>query len=436
MPALLLPPSGGGTITQFTPAPDPTPPTAPLRICGTRGAAPRIVFTSDAGSTRVLSRIKSKWGGQTGTEMWIAYGHSLGGGGSDHNLACAAEINGYVIRAPYRGSSRTNAPAASGIYRNTDSLIWFGPIYPAQCGLVTFPAGMTFWVRTEAELSVGDQWQGGDVYNVTGEGTWLLPVAFLSRLLEIGPPDFTATTPDTTQGVAPLAIIGRTTSPELAAIHVGDSNAVANGSTPATRDFGDGFSGGSYFKRAMSSVNGRTIPWSVQATNGITALMMQGLISTLSPLWPFATHILVHLGTNDLVLQSSGSAGGQSAAATKVSLVAIFNAIKAAGTIKTMWSKVPPATTSTDAFATLANQTPFTNFGSGGTLRAPLIASLTAGFDNLDYIFALDGWQAVAFGNDLWVAGTGTDDSTHGKAGAGNAHANAGAALATYMATQ
>ena len=197
--------------------------------------------------------------------------------------------------------------------------------------------------------------------------------------------------------------------------------------TPATRLRGDGSTTGSYFKRALWDVDGRTIPWAMQAVNGIRALGMEERLPSLTPLWPYATHLVIAVGYNDLVLTVLGYPTGRSAAQTKASIVALATAAKSFG-MTTVFMRVPPFATSGDGHATLEQQVPQPGFEIDGALRDALHASLSAGRDNIDAILNLDGW-ASDIAPDRWVPGS-TDDSTHGTA---QAHAAASRELRRYF---
>jgi hypothetical protein len=307
------------------------------------------------------------------------------------------------------------------------------PFYPSQLGLTKFDKGTTFFLRRLSQVpSTGLFVPRHNSSSSSGEVTQYSDGLSASQLLGTG----VMTTP--TGGVqtkavyGPAAVIGRPIgTPDIAVLGIGDSIMGAQGE--AANDLEDnGSPGGGFFFRGLLSVNSRVVPSGRIAVGGWTANNF--VTATKSATYfKYYTHALCEFGRNDMVSPVS-----RTAAQTFADLKTIWAALKAGGIRHVEQSLIIPSTTSTDSWATTANQTPITNFQTGGTLRDALNTSITGsvGANSLDAILdfgtsvsdtvALDKWAVTGAANYA------TADGTHPTAAI---HAAMGTVLNTRAAT-
>src|SRR5262245_7629865 len=132
-----------------------------LQIIGTRGEIGRHPGTATDDRTRIETRARSKLGGAPVTELWLVYGnYTYTGGGTEVDIGNSWEIevaveieipDRRVARAMHRGPRREGTPSISGIVGPGAPLIWCGPVYPSDLGLVAF-GGQPLWIRTGVTL--------------------------------------------------------------------------------------------------------------------------------------------------------------------------------------------------------------------------------------------------------------------------------------------
>lgn len=153
-------------------------------------------------------------------------------------------------------------------------------------------------------------------------------------------------------------LLGVPAAPMAAVCILGDS--IADG----TGDSVDTFGNLGFIARGLNSVNGYPVPWLRQTVGGDK--LSQNTLDTAHrkrSLWPYVTHLICQLGTNDVAAASLS--------AMQTNVQAIWQAAKRTigpygKPLQVAQCLLMPKTTSTDSWATAANQTPATGFTVGG----------------------------------------------------------------------
>jgi lysophospholipase L1-like esterase len=209
-----------------------------------------------------------------------------------------------------------------------------------------------------------------------------------------------------TSKVGPAALLGRAVGTPLGAIFFGDS--IPNG-------FGDNVGygnagGGVYVRGAYDIGSGVVFPWARQAKTGTTAQQAVANFTKQSDLWAYATHFICNLGTND-------AGAGRTAAQAYADLQTIWAAARAKGVRHVTQQRIMArASSSSDSWATVPNETITTAYQTGGTFRDPLNTSI-GGSSNLNAVLNLDPHWSDGTLNDhivmTGVAGATTTDGIH-----------------------
>lgn len=160
-------------------------------------------------------------------------------------------------------------------------------------------------------------------------------------------------------GTKASCILGIPAAPMVSVAVLGDSQ--ADGTGDATDTLGQI----GYVLRGLEAVNGYIIPWITQTVGGWS--LGNATVDKawrLRTFWPFVTHFIQQMMTNDV-------ANAESAATIEAYMTAIWTAAKETagpyGKPLQVWQVLcSPRTTSTDSWATAANQTPVAGFGIGG----------------------------------------------------------------------
>ncbi len=207
---------------------------------------------------------------------------------------------------------------------------------------------------------------------------------------------------------SPVVIFGTPVTPQPTVAIIGDS--IASGFTDVLLyDFG-------YIVRALANNN---VPYINLAHKGETASQFSSLAnsSRRRAFLEYATHAIVNYGTNDLAALSSF-------VATATNLQTIWQSLAALG-LPVYQTTITPRTTSTDSWATTANQTivngcgqPRTDLNNWLRAGAPVsggvpVAPGTAGAVPSPYLTGVfDICPAVETGVGLWKPGL-TPDGVH-----------------------
>lgn len=377
-------------------------PPLPLQVVTTRGE----IMTSEA-SARTASnnvnfaRTRHYIGSVDVTELrivWPGYWVDTTGeknASSSHIIRTNVEFNGMSIRANYNGQR-------DGTVTPGDPFYISDPVKASDFGLETFPAGAEIWIRAERQYAVG----GLPMFHqTTGYTTPLVDERYVSGgaglttsqldntgLVVAGSGGWTAQT----HVWLPLCIIGRPVAPMMAVAVLGAS--IENGVGDNT---GDGSNnGGGYMRRALINVSGKKIARVNLAKSGETAKLFVQSNAKRAAALPYMNHGFLGYGGNDY-------STGETWADTLANLTQSWAIVKAAGVDYVEQYALSPKTTSTDSFATVANQTPRAGytidgewFGTGNATLAAAVATNP----NLDGFVSLASSQVDATFTDRWKA--------------------------------
>lgn len=195
------------------------------------------------------------------------------------------------------------------------------------------PAGATFWIRTfwtnTGNNSFYNTWQN----TFLGEATQLSATS-ISDLTMSG-----TVTNSGAFSMPPLAIIGVTANPSV--LILGDSIAAGIGDTEDSSNSATGFNGKvGYIARSLGNV-----PFVNRSQSGAQASGIPG-----KAIWGFGSQMITEYGVNDIMVL-----GGQTSAQLITRLHAILD-LRRPGQ-KAYQTTITDYTTSTDAWATVVNQT-------------------------------------------------------------------------------
>lgn len=157
-------------------------------------------------------------------------------------------------------------------------------------------------------------------------------------------------------GVKIPILLGRPTSPLVSVIIVGDSIAAGTGDTAtAAGDIG-------FVQRGLVSVSGHRVPSHAQSSGGLTfAAVTIDKAFRSRALWRYGTHLVCTLGTNDIAAATSFA--DMKTYATNLWTAAKNTISDAYGIpLKVAQCTIMPRTTSSDSWATAANQTVVAGF--------------------------------------------------------------------------
>lgn len=312
-----------------------------------------------------------------------------------------------TVMFTFDGGSATKALAA-GEWCVTD------PIKASAFGLSNFTANSDFRARTGVVLANGTQgWPYTDSTPevISGQRTAVSNSAS-SQISATGalvtPSGGISNSTTDANCFSPLAIIGKWTgTPDISVFIQGDSIM-----QKALDVADDGTVGGGFGVRAMRSVGGRSVPHINMARSAERAEYYTEAKSRLRRfMMQFCTHMLDEMGVNDV---SAGTAAAQIVTYKSIPWQHFKRWGK--GSKYIAQTSITTRTTSTDNWATVANQTPVSGFGSG-EVREQLNASLAALPTNVSQFIDLRSATNDATVPQKWPA-TGspygyTGDGTH-----------------------
>lgn len=265
--------------------------------------------------------------------------------------AAVAIGNDYTLEAAFEKVSPASSTrflfsgANSGTVANGANLVLSDAL------TVNIAAGEQFAIRKNITIA-------SETMNFPDITSYLLPTdnrytspAAASQLLNTGA--MTTPTGGTPAGAAIAAcLLGIPSVATPSVVIVGDS--IANGSTDNARG---------YIIRGLDSVNGYNVPWSRSTVNS-WSYNAASTSTQIQAIWPYCTHILFELGVNDIQ-------NGRTLLQIQTDMTTLWTAAKAVTgpygkPLKVYQTIITPKTTSTDSFATTANQTLATGFTTGG----------------------------------------------------------------------
>lgn len=386
-----------------------------LRIVGRGGFVPTAT-TYPAGNTRSERRSRLVLGNGPVEYIRLQYANRVladgeRAGPNAITVEAGIEYNGVTVMASFGGASTRSI--AAGAWALSD------PIYPAAFGLSEFPANWDAFVRTGCIVSSGQSWPFTEYqqYETIAGVYAVVSNSASSQIAGTGPlaiPTGGATGSSPNIGCfGPSAILGKWKGAgDISVLALGDS--IVDGLGDVTDN---GTAGGGFINRGLRSVAGRSVPflkisksgervekfWSDWTSGFYRRHMMQ-----------YATHLIDEFGTNDLFF-------GGTLAAILTNKQRIWECFRCIGKGPRRVSNIPlmPRTTTTDAFVTVANQTPVANYGIGQG-RDSFNSSVTAlvgqssGPDQvIDVNMAIEDQTVKARWRVNGIAGAPTSDGIH-----------------------
>lgn len=378
----------------------------PLQAVASRGEMSNATYPS---GLRHVGRSRHYFGGKAKTIAlvdgnWLATATGEANGTYAFGLKRAIEINGVTVPCTYAG--QTSITLQPGDTVTTDEI-------PASAfGLSYFDTDTVLWARYQRDRSSSQNFVihgSGSAYStlITGENA-----AYRSDGVDVTQVNDTgaiatggATGWTSSFGAVqwfPLALIGRPFAPFDAWFIAGASKEYGQSDSA-----GDGSNdGGGYVRRAFQDIDNHHVAHTMAVASGEGASNFIDTGSTKRrALLPYFNKVLCGHGGNDY---SNG--------------VSIANAITR---IETEWSQLKgtralhmvlemPKTNSTDSWATTANQTPRTNYATGGSWRDAFNANIAAavGEGLITAVVNLNGTVADGTAVDKWKASS-TTDGTH-----------------------
>lgn len=222
-------------------------------------------------------------------------------------------------------------------------------------------------------------------------------------------------------GAPPYLVLGIPTSPIPSVCIIGDSIADGSGDTSNSGGSGPSALGSAgYIARGLESVSTQaTFPIPYVKTTVASDTFAHNIISS-SPFkrncWQYVTHVVCELGINDVCINSSSLATLQTFV---TNLCADIRSVTSpyGKSIKIAFCTLLPQTTSTDSWATLANQTPVAGATVGGvrdTYNAWLVTQVGILFD---YLIDANVYVESQTNHGCWIvngtANYGTADGVH-----------------------
>jgi hypothetical protein len=261
---------------------------------------------------------------------------------------------GVCTRVKFGGSNQGSMPAVSASGATSEVGVVFSDLTS-----ISIPNGATFWIRQLFKSPTGGAgfWHGvrdsalGDILNIAGVGTYASNHPYIDGTGSL-------THNGATNYLPPLAIIGPTNSASI--IMAGDSIMYGQGDT-AVADSRYGL-----IAHAMPT----TTPFLNLSLPGEKATGFLTHAPGRSQLFPYCSHMVTNLAINDF-----------GASDTPANVAAALTALAAAfpSRVTKYLCTVTPRDTTTDSFATLANQTPLTK-ASRDTHNANIRGGLISGY--------------------------------------------------------
>jgi len=305
--------------------------------------------------TRVENRQKHYLGNQAVSQLQVAVGGyyltNNGNGealiGNDYSYEAAIELS-----SPATYGRAYTANAAIGTVHNGIPYALTSPTVGYD-----FTAGDSFWMRHSCSVSSSSLLFPGSSQTAASGDTGFVSAAASSQVPATG----NMTTPGggaAFGGPQPMMILGVPAAPMAAVCILGDSIADGNGDTV------DSHGNLGYATRGLDSVNGYPVPWMKQTAGG--DLFSKNTLDTgprKRSLWPFVTHLVCALGTNDIA--NGESLGTMQTYATNLWTAAKRTIGPYGKPLQVAQVLVFPRTTSSDSWATAGNQTAVSGFTVG-----------------------------------------------------------------------
>jgi len=316
----------------------------PLRVVANLTRANYAQDTTTAGNEMRQVRAPH-YVAQATREIWLVYATwwlDLGAGGRE-----VANGNGVTLGAAleYNGTTVV-APNASAFAMPDDTTFLAGPFKASAFGLSAFPAGAAIFSRTVMTVTVGQKIPRAGQYLSEAPASRLNSAAGANQLSGTG----LLTGQNNQPGPAPIMVIGRTLSPAVSLMEIGDS--IGEGQNDSNQFPSSNNAGGIYQRGAWNA--NKTAIAQIGRHGGQLSRLSNGTPAEGSrrrALYKYATHLIFHFGANDLFDPTTY-------ASWKALLVAEIAIARAAGVKHITVAGISPRTSSTDSWATTANQSP------------------------------------------------------------------------------
>ena len=388
-----------------------------LQLVSNRGQILGATALGGGSYTRNDSRFKMTLGYRKASDFRVAYGNYYANGTSADvappnaiTLETGIEIvspAAYTQRALFSGNnSITLQPGAP--------IIMSDPV-----ALDVAPAGIVY-VRTGLTVaSVGQQWPTGFAFSATGESR-VDSTASTSQVTATGGQSTPSGGNAVTGGYGPLALLGIPDKRYPALYGFGDSIGAGTG------DLGAGDSNGNIGFLARAAFNSGLPYFSACRASDKATYNVSGTGSWRRAMLRYTSHVLYQMGTNDV-------GGFRTLAQLQADTLALWASFRARGQ-RIYATTLLPRTTSTDAWATTANQTVFSAAYAVGGIRDQYNAWLLtkAADGTIDGVIDVCPAVESASAPSKWQPGL-TADGTHPVSAGHIAMASiAGAKMATF----
>lgn len=378
----------------------------PLRSAVSRALVGQSFVTGLAGTAvQGQSRMRMYLGDAPLTELRVCYGNWAGqtetAGSGNIVIEAAIEMDGPVgvARALFSGSNTVTIAARATACSDA--------VLPSSFGLTTFPADAAIWFRTGITVLVSTNFPQGNAASAFGEGMWAGP-AFTSQVNATGAMTTPAGGAAASGMTSPIAVLGRYTVPMPTLCDIGDS--ISAGVNDSALAQPQGFlAGNGYVGRAGYNTYGTHIYPTFKLGIGGDAATPGGY-DQRATFFQYCTHGLTGWGVNDIA--------GSSPATVFANLVTAWALMKSDGIQFIYSALVTPKTSSTDSWATEANQTYFgfpgsTIFSPGGNKdQLNVLINASVGSNNLtgvvNFLSVVQGVDP-----DKWVTPNATSDGLH-----------------------
>jgi lysophospholipase L1-like esterase len=385
---------------------DPEPPLIPLQVVTSRGEVHHARAGARTASNNLqIARTRHYIGSVAVSELrpvfqdfYIPDTPLAETNGEGYRVRFNIEYNDVSVPGYFDGERDGVVPAGSD---------WFmaDPVLPSSFGVSEFPANAMFWLRAEREYAVGagSLFSRTTAYNtpIPSERYMSAPAGTSSLLNATGPLVTGGGWSAQTHVWLPFCIVGRPVSPMMAVGMIGAS--IEHGSNDTA---GDGETGGGWMRRAMFSLGGNKIARASLAKPGESALEFLNSHTKRAAVLPYLTHVFIGYGGNDYT-------NGSSLSTTLGRLEDIWEMARTARPASHLAQiAFAPKTDSTDAWATVANQTPRPGFAAAGGDWYAANATMAAD-PRLDGFVNVRSAMVDATAVDKWKAPGATTDGTH-----------------------
>lgn len=358
--------------------------------------------------------------------------------GNAVTIECAVEIGAQVKQITFNA-------LPTGVILDGIAEYVSDPLLPSLFGLQSFAANSQFWYRERRTIALNEKFVRLGAFNkLTGENTVFSNGASASQVMATGVLTVPAGGAQQSGPMfCPVAIVGKAVgNPDIAVGGFGDSIMDGFNATGRNGNSDGSDSKAGFFVQGLRGVNGRTIPninFGASSTKGTNTVLMPDAGTAFqkrAALLKYITHAIENFGTNDI-----GTAAGSSLPVADIMAAKriLWGKLRAGGVGKIYAVPLIPRTSSTDSWATVANQTPINaDFAPGGKrdqINTQLQAAVTAG--ELDGYFDLNASMADATSPEKWAAtGTANGVSADGTHPSDNGGVLGGNGFNSYMASR